>query len=245
MSATRCGAWSAGAASAACRSNSCARTRATRASHFAESELDELAASIRERGIIQPIVVRPAAGRAGRLRDRRRRAALARRAASPACTTCRSSWSRSATTTSLEYAILENVQRADLNPIEEAQGYHALMAEFNVHAGRSRQDHRQEPQPCRQHDAACRICPRAVQDAVWSTGRSPPAMPARCSSVQDPQAVAQADRRAGPERPRGRGDRPGRQTMPRKARSQVGAQSIQKDPDTRALETGAPGRARA
>ena len=33
--------------------------------------------------------------------------------------------------TSLEYAILENVQRADLNPIEEAQGYSRLMAEFS------------------------------------------------------------------------------------------------------------------
>ena len=33
--------------------------------------------------------------------------------------------------TSLEYAILENVQRADLNPIEEAEGYSRLMAEFS------------------------------------------------------------------------------------------------------------------
>ena len=47
--------------------------------HFAEADLDELANSIRDKGLLQPIVVRPRGGR--RLRDRRRRTALARRAA--------------------------------------------------------------------------------------------------------------------------------------------------------------------
>ena len=49
--------------------------------NFSDTELDELASSIRERGIIQPIVVRQARGVCRHLRDHRRRAALARGAA--------------------------------------------------------------------------------------------------------------------------------------------------------------------
>ncbi len=44
--------------------------------------------------------------------------------------TCRSPSSTSPTSEALEVAIVENVQRADLNPIEEARGYQALIAEF-------------------------------------------------------------------------------------------------------------------
>ena len=72
---------SARAISAACRSNICGPIREIRARNFSDAELDELAASIKERGIIQPVVVRPVARREGYLRDHRRRAALARGAA--------------------------------------------------------------------------------------------------------------------------------------------------------------------
>ena len=51
---------------------------------FAEDELAALAESIRERGVLQPLLVRPGAGRRQRLRDRRRRAPLAGRPAWPA-----------------------------------------------------------------------------------------------------------------------------------------------------------------
>ena len=54
----------------------------------------------------------------------------------------------------LEFAIIENVQRADLNPIEEAGGYRALMDEFNHTPGGRRADRRQEPAARRQHAAA-------------------------------------------------------------------------------------------
>ena len=54
----------------------------------------------------------------------------ARRSA-PACTTCRSSIVEVSDAKSLELAIIENVQRADLNPLEEASGYQALMDDFN------------------------------------------------------------------------------------------------------------------
>ena len=97
---------------------------------FAEGDLGGLAASIRERGIVQPIVVRPlpdlpdgyeiVAG------ERRWRAAqMVGLHEVPVVIV------EVDDRTSLEYAILENVQRADLNAIEEAQGYQRLMDEFS------------------------------------------------------------------------------------------------------------------
>ncbi|RST88143.1 ParB/RepB/Spo0J family partition protein [Aquibium carbonis] len=94
--------------------------------HFAETELTDLAASIREHGIVQPIVVRPAQG--GRYEiiagERRWRAAqLAGLAQVPVI--LREVDDRVA----LEIAIIENVQRSDLNPLEEASGYQSLIDE--------------------------------------------------------------------------------------------------------------------
>ncbi|MFS8036264.1 ParB/RepB/Spo0J family partition protein [Xanthobacter sp. AM11] len=96
---------------------------------FLEEGLEDLTASIREKGIIQPIVVRPlttpdtfeiVAG------ERRWRAAQ-RAALHDVPVVVLDLTDREA----LEIAIIENVQRADLNAVEEAQGYEALMAEFS------------------------------------------------------------------------------------------------------------------
>jgi ParB family chromosome partitioning protein len=96
---------------------------------FTDAELDELAASIRERGIIQPIVVRQAGAPehyeiiAGERRWRAaQRAGLHEVPIAVVDAT---------DVQSLEFAIIENVQRADLNPIEEAAGYVALMEQCN------------------------------------------------------------------------------------------------------------------
>lgn len=95
---------------------------------FLEEGLEDLTASIREKGIIQPIVVRPLAAQntfeivAG---ERRWRAAQ-RAALHDVPVIVLELTDREA----LEIAIIENVQRADLNPVEEAQGYESLMAEF-------------------------------------------------------------------------------------------------------------------
>ena len=98
--------------------------------NFADEELDELAASIKERGIIQPIVVRAHQGHDRPVRDRRRRAALARGAARrPARGADRHR--RGDRRRGAELAIIENVQRADLNPLEEAMGYQSLIDEYN------------------------------------------------------------------------------------------------------------------
>lgn len=95
---------------------------------FSDDELDELAASIRERGIIQPIVVRALKGGNFEIIAGERRWRAAQRAGLhdvPIAVV------EANDAQSLEYAIIENVQRADLNPIEEATGYLALMDDFN------------------------------------------------------------------------------------------------------------------
>jgi ParB family chromosome partitioning protein len=95
---------------------------------FTDDELDELATSIRERGIIQPIVVRALKGDTFEIIAGERRWRAAQRAGLhdvPIAVV------EANDAQSLEYAIIENVQRTDLNPIEEAAGYLALMDDFN------------------------------------------------------------------------------------------------------------------
>ncbi len=93
-------------------------------------DLTELTASIREKGVLEPLLVKPSPTDVGRWMiiagERRWRAAQ------------KAGLHRVPVVivhiddkTSLEYAIIENVQRADLNPIEEAEGYSRLMAEFS------------------------------------------------------------------------------------------------------------------
>jgi len=96
---------------------------------FAEAELSELAESIKQRGVIQPIVVRAVKGANDRFEiiagERRWRAAqLAGLHDVPIIPVEVSDGE------ALEIAIVENVQRADLNAMEEALGYHALANEF-------------------------------------------------------------------------------------------------------------------
>ena len=98
--------------------------------NFNKESLDELTNSIKEQGVIQPIVVRPSKSSEGKyeiIAGERR-------------------WLASQNAglhdvpvvvldvddvKSLEFAIVENVQRQDLNPIEEARGYQSLIDEFN------------------------------------------------------------------------------------------------------------------
>ncbi|HEX2556305.1 MAG TPA: ParB/RepB/Spo0J family partition protein [Microvirga sp.] len=96
---------------------------------FGEEELARLASSIRERGIIQPVVVRaiPTTPDAFEIvaGERRWRAAQAAGLHDVPVVVVDVD-----DRTSLEFAILENVQRSDLNPIEEAAGYQRLLDEF-------------------------------------------------------------------------------------------------------------------
>ena len=191
---------------ARCRSSSCARTRATRAGNSPRSELDELAASIRERGIVQPILVRPcrelpdgyeivagerrwrAAQRAGlhevpvivvevNDRDVARIRASSRTSSAPTSTPSRR-------------------RRATQRLMDEFSYTQAELAEV---LGKSRS-----------HVAnTLRLLqlPEPVRELRHRQASSPPAMPAPCSRCADPEAVAQKIVERGPQRPRGRGDR--------------------------------------
>jgi ParB family chromosome partitioning protein len=94
--------------------------------HFDEEALEELADSIRTRGLIQPIVVRPHGHRYQIVAGERRWRA-AQRARLHEVPVIVREFSDSET---LEVALLENIQRRDLNAIEEAEAYSRLMAEF-------------------------------------------------------------------------------------------------------------------
>lgn len=97
---------------------------------FGEAELADLTDSIREKGIIQPILVRTIAGMADAyeiIAGERRWRAAQRAGLHDVPILIVEANDRDA----LEIAIIENVQRADLNAVEEAQGYERLQTEFN------------------------------------------------------------------------------------------------------------------
>ena len=96
---------------------------------FAPEDLNDLAESVREKGVLQPILVRPVKGEANSYEivagERRWRAAqLAKLHDVPVVVR------EMGDAESLEIAIIENVQRADLNAIEEAAAYYELMERF-------------------------------------------------------------------------------------------------------------------
>jgi ParB family chromosome partitioning protein len=94
--------------------------------HFAEEDLQDLASSIRQHGIVQPVVVRPVAdGKFEIIAGERRWRAAQLAGLDEIPVLIREVDDR----TALELAIVENVQRADLNPLEEALGYEQLIAE--------------------------------------------------------------------------------------------------------------------
>jgi ParB family chromosome partitioning protein len=96
--------------------------------HFAEDDMAELAASIRAQGVIQPLLVRKdGTGYELVAGERRLRAAkMAKLSKVPVVI-------KDITTAEmLEMSIVENIQRADFNPIEEADAYHRLMSEFGL-----------------------------------------------------------------------------------------------------------------
>ncbi len=97
--------------------------------NFREEKLEELAKSIRKNGIIQPIAVRPSKSEDGKYEivAGERRWLAAQRAGLHEIPVTILNLSD---VESLEVAIVENIQRDDLNPIEEAKGYKRLSEEF-------------------------------------------------------------------------------------------------------------------
>jgi ParB family chromosome partitioning protein len=97
--------------------------------HFKEEDLTELAASIREHGVIQPLIVTPKSDGTFTLIAGERRWQAAQKAGLrtvPVITRQANNQQM------LELALIENVQREDLNPMEEAEAYRQLVEEFGL-----------------------------------------------------------------------------------------------------------------
>ena len=134
--------------------------------HFDEEALEELAASIQARGLIQPIVVRPHGHRYQIVAGERRWRA-AQRARLHEIPVIVRDFDDAET---LEVALLENIQRRDLNAIEEAEGYQAADRRIWPHPGGARQARPQEPKPCRQPAETAR--PSRGRQAAGRDGRA-------------------------------------------------------------------------
>jgi ParB family chromosome partitioning protein len=95
---------------------------------FRPEELQEMVDSIRERGIIQPLIVRMVSGKYELIAGERRWRAAAGAGIETLPVIVREASNRDV----LELALIENLQRADLNPLEEADAYARLMKEFSL-----------------------------------------------------------------------------------------------------------------
>jgi ParB family chromosome partitioning protein len=96
--------------------------------HFDEVALNELADSIRLKGVLQPILVRPSAGGRYELVAGERRWRASQIVGLHEIPVVIRPFSEA---DGFEAAIVENIQRADLNPMEEALSYHRLVSEFS------------------------------------------------------------------------------------------------------------------
>ncbi len=159
--------------------------------HFDDSELDDLARSIREHGIVQPILVRTARGggsgiaRFEIIAGERRWRAAQRAGLHEVPVIVREVDDKQA----LELAIIENVQRSDLNALEEARGYHQLIEEYSY----SQADLGNVIGKSRSHVAnTLRLLklPKAVQEFV-SSGALSAGHARTLVTAEDPQKLAE------------------------------------------------------
>lgn len=199
---------------------------------FSEEELAALSASIAERGVLQPILVRPAPGRAGYYQivagERRWRAAQrARLHEIPAV--IREFTDRE----TLEIAIVENVQRQDLNAVEEARGYRQLIEAF----GHTQEDVAQAVGKSRAHIAnTLRLLalPASVLDHL-EAGRLTAGHARAVVSAGDPASLAEKIIADGLS-VRGAEALARKQQAPERKARAGHMEKAQKDADTRALE---------
>ena len=201
---------------------------------FGESELQELSDSIRAKGVLQPILGRPAPANADMFEivagDRRWRAA--RRAGLTAIpAVVRPMDDREM----LEIAIIENVQRADLNPVEEAEAYKALIDRFGrtqesvaSQVGKSREHVTNTlrllnlPDDVREHVRGGKLSAGHARALLKTQDPSSLAavVIAKSLSVRDTEALAKGDKKSGAS----------------KGSSSSSSSAEDKDVDTKALE---------
>ncbi len=96
--------------------------------HFPDGDLDELAHSIKAKGLLQPIVVRPRDGGEYEIVAGERRWRASQRAGIHDVPVLIREFSDGE---ALEIALIENIQRSDLNPLEEARAYGLLLEQFS------------------------------------------------------------------------------------------------------------------
>jgi ParB family chromosome partitioning protein len=96
--------------------------------HFDESKLQELAESIKEKGVLEPLIVRRVNGGYELIVGERRWRAAQKAGLKEVPILVRDVEGREA----LELSLIENLQREDLNPIEEAEAFRRLIEEFNI-----------------------------------------------------------------------------------------------------------------
>ena len=172
----------------------------------------ELVHSIREVGLLQPIVVRPVRRRRGpALRAGDGGAALAGRPGRPASTTIPAIIRDTDDTAMLRDALLENLHRSQLNPLEEASAYQQLLEDFGCTHEELAAADRPLPAADQQHDPAAQA--RAGGPAQGRRRRAvgrPRPVAARRRGPRAPGPAGPARDRRGHQRPRPRGDRRGR-----------------------------------
>ncbi|MDC7692984.1 ParB/RepB/Spo0J family partition protein [Asticcacaulis sp. DXS10W] len=155
---------------------------------FSEAEIDDLSASIKEKGVLSPILVRPLPNQAGQFQiiagERRWRAAQ-----KAGLKTVPVIVRELDDLEVLEIGIIENVQREDLNPIEEARAYKVLMERF----GRTQDAVAQVVSKSRSHIAnMMRLLglPEVIQDHVIH-GRLSAGHARAIATAANPEALAE------------------------------------------------------
>ena len=197
---------------------------------FPAEELEELTASIREKGVLQPILVRPLHGRPGEYQivagERRWRAAQ-RAGLRAVPVLVRELGDHQA----YEIAIIENIQRTDLNALEEARAYSALMARMQY----TQEDVAQVVGKSRSHVAnTLRLTqlPGSVQDHVLA-GRLTAGHARAILASDQPEALAELIVSKGLSVREAEALAKGGAVRPKKA---SGPRRAPKDADTHALE---------
>jgi ParB family transcriptional regulator, chromosome partitioning protein len=198
---------------------------------FVEEQLEELAQSIKTHGVVQPIVVRQEPGNTGRyeiIAGERRWRASQRAGLTEVPVIIRQVDDREA----LEIAIVENVQRSDLNPVEEALGYQQLVDEHNYTQadlgtiiGKSRSHVANSLRLLKLPDSVRSLLLSGSLSAGHArtlvTAENPDMLANRI--IKDGLSVRQAEALA-------------QQTLNPKPTNNQPKQPVEKDPDTRALE---------
>ncbi len=156
---------------------------------FSDAELEELAHSIKEKGVLQPLLVRPAPGAPGEYQivaGERRWRASQQAGLRSVPVVIRADLDDLDV---LEIGIIENVQRQDLKPLEEAQAYKTLMGKF----GRTQEEVAKTVGKSRSHIAnTLRLLtlPAAVLTAL-DEGRITPGHARAIATAPDPEQLAQ------------------------------------------------------